>query len=250
MIDILYTIHALKKDEKFFKRFECSVKSFRQGSYKDFRICVVDTSPSPVKEIISKFLPENFGYIYKYKEEFHKAWSINVGVKHLVKTPIFQLSDVDIIFGPYHLSTVMDKMIKRNMILISYTCHKLASEFYSYYIPDLKDRECESVGCSPGIPTLNLKHFLSIKGMDEDFDFYGYEDVDFQKRLEFSVIDGRGIFNYQKNIHVYHLYHPESAWLEPKNKVKNHHKFLNNRDKYQEDNSLIYDINPNGWGEL
>lgn len=257
-IDILYPIRADLNDEKFFKRFQCSIDSLKKNNYDGkINFCFSDCSPKPLKEILQSMVGGDIKYIHfdnKYPT-FNKAWTINVGVKNIIETSIFKISDVDIVYCSEHMNKVMAKMDNGNgLSFLSYTGHKMLKEIYSSDFNKLRIVPGEWMS-TPGIPTLVKKDFYELRGYDEKYLYRGKEDSDFEYRIRHS---GRCLEITSKTITVIHLWHEANNWNDPARFRLNRKRFNLHRENYRKfkidpEEFMAMDpagVNSKGWGEI
>ena len=95
---------------------------------------------------------------------------------------------------------------------------------------------------NPGI-NMGLKHYYErIRGYDERYTLWGYEDDDFVKRMELS---GLRVTNDNSQIYCIHQFHPIERVLEPE---KFNPTLQLNWRMLKNDHSIIR--NSSGWGNL
>lgn len=251
-IDVLYPIHKNEKNEKFFlKNLNYSIRSLQNNDF-DFSICILDTSPSPIKKDLD-FIGD-FRYFHYSNSFFSRAHAINVGVKQLVDAPIFRVSDADIIFEGTHISDVYDEVQKESIRITIPSCHNLDEETDEIFDKNgntnfellkqmpvwdkegISVRKTRGIWNNPGQITIETEFFYELRGMDEEFVQPGYCDANFLDRVNKSVKSNEECplsRNVGTVIHLKHekVYSPDINIAMFKNKLKS--------DEI---------VNPNGWG--
>jgi len=180
---------------------------------KDVNICICNTSVSDITEAMEGF---NFKYYYSTLQiaPYCKPVTINWGVKHLVRSEYFILSDIDIIYPPTYIEE-MKKLIEKNkdkepIRVITYNrCLSLCEKEITYndckYSTDKNNSDgLRGHGFAAGIGLVHLDSFNRIGGFDHQYIGYGPEDADFNFRIEFInkllEID-------DPKVNTYHMYH-------------------------------------------
>jgi predicted glycosyltransferase involved in capsule biosynthesis len=161
----------------------------------------------------------------KYNGIFHRAWTINYGVKHISTGNILVLMDGDILLNDQWVNELKNKI--RNKIVrpiiswssMFYTDKKSTNKY-------LQTQEFEPVPH----PTFGIQHpnikkviggvtiiprniFYNVKGYPEDFrDTWGYEDNAFILKLLHSKYK----LDFFNDTRLLHLYHEPTTVSNPK----------------------------------
>lgn len=241
-LDLLYVFN-FQDDlvELALERFKLSLLSIKN---QHVNICISNNSNicifSDVKEIITEFK-----YIHKpFSGHFSRALSINFGVKNLVETEYFIISDVDLIYSPDHIQRLYNKcnLLIRDDEAIRYICYNYNLKpivsyprFYSYLIKlpiinrfkflepcvrkhhytheyvVLDQLDKENGGFAHGNGLIHLSSFLLIQGYDEELIGYGPEDDLFNARI--GKIN-RLIYDNLADTSTFHLWHPRYNMIQ------------------------------------
>jgi predicted glycosyltransferase involved in capsule biosynthesis len=227
-------------------RLRCSIKSIAS---QNVRICICNTSAICIHNRVIDLAPD-MKYIHThYTGPFSKALGINYGVKHIVSTPYFILSDVDLVYSRDHIQRMMIKcdMLRRgdeNIRFIFYNYNLLPVRDLSQWnkiirrIPlinrivkakgierpamvtdDYELLNCldrEPGGFAHGNGLIHTETFYKIKGYDEEMIGYGPEDGLFNLRI--SKVN-RIIYDNLPDTASFHLWHPKMSWIQVQ---KNH----------------------------
>lgn len=242
-MDILYTVYTDGSNHQFFRRLQCSIESLLRTNF-DVKICIVDASPVPIKYHLSLYC--NFKYLH-YKNKFttfNKSHAINVGVKNLVKSEIFKLSDADIVYPHDHIFKVNNEM--KTTDYLTYHGYFIHTEFYASEFSKLLTLPGHWSN-TPGIPTLTKELFYKLRGYDESYLFKGYEDADFEYR---AGLVSKKYKPFHDDFQVAHLWHPANLWNIPEKEVENKEKFRILKRAYNHREKDPMNVNPDGWGEM
>ncbi len=158
-MDVLYPVYSTRDNVKFFGRLACSIRSLQKNTFKDFNICIVDTSPESLLPVINSYVGAKFKYLWHPKNNnietqygfFNKPYTINLGVQELVTSDMLMLSDVDIVYPPDYMQMMIDLFDETACDLVTPLCHKLDKEFYDSNHSYLIDLPGEA-STGPGIP--------------------------------------------------------------------------------------------------
>jgi len=225
MIDILFVVWADPKDNDFFERFKHSYLSLHFGTFKAFRVCVVDASLRSVRHRIQSFCA-NFDYLHVPRKKFIRAWALNVGMKELVTADIVKISDADLVYCQLHLQKTLNKM-QEGFDLVTNAGHRLGVKVYSHDLNYLLTLPVDPVykrpvvggrwgWTTPGTPMLTRSLFFDLNGFDEEYIEQGCEDSDFIERAKVMVGGSRVAYNWD-GVTCAHLWH-ERVWETGKNR--------------------------------
>lgn len=188
-LDLLYSFHFDGSDrEDALKRFSASIKSIMG---QDVRLCVSNTSQECIQGFLDEFKVP-IAYVHKPTgKPCCKSLTINYGVKNLVESEYFFVSDIDLVYQEKY-SEIMSGYIARYekpirvvplTYNISYACY---SPIFEDHMKDPGKRD----GCgrgwkmfSHGNGLIHLESFMRIRGYDEEFVGHGPEDIFFNDRI-------------------------------------------------------------------
>jgi hypothetical protein len=277
-IDFLYVFNfELAEIENALLRLECSIKSVvKQG----VNICLCNNSQVCIYERLIVIAPE-IRYIHTpHNGPFSKALGINYGVKNLVKTEYFILSDVDLVYSRDHIQRLklkcsslqngsepirfvfynynllpiiidsawrkfLSKLPLINIILKSKA--KLAPHAYSHEYEVLDQLARQPGGFAHGNGIIHTPSFHLIRGYDEEMIGYGPEDDLFNIRI--GKIN-RLIYDNLPDTSSFHLWHPRISWIQVEtnsNIWRERKKFYNSleRPTFMD---VLGNINKKDWG--
>lgn len=241
-IDLLYVFNFEPSDiEGAIARLRCSIKSI---SFQNVQICICNNSTLCIYDKISDIISD-VKYIHSpYRGKFSKALGINYGVKKLINTEYFMLSDVDLVYSRDHIQ----RLVLKCTSLIRES-EKIRFIFYNYNIlpvtviprwrtflrkvpftklvikenarhlshPYTQEYEVldrmvkEPGGYAHGNGLIHTESFYQIRGYDEDMIGYGPEDDLFNIRI--SKIN-RIIYDNLPDTASFHLWHPKQNWIQ------------------------------------
>ncbi len=197
-----------------FKIFEACIKCLNNylKDYNDVEIIIHETASKRylTNDFIKKY---NIKYMYsKWDNIFHRAWALNVPVKHIAKGDTIILFDADIL--------ITDEWIKE-----LFSCDKtkayigwgmiyyMTQTSTKYYIEHnvlmndfikIVEPEILNIGPCGGITVIPKKSFIDIKGIPENNNKgYGGEDTWLCLKLMSMDIMSKNTFESS----IYHLYH-------------------------------------------
>jgi glycosyltransferase involved in cell wall biosynthesis len=251
-----------------FKRAELlnlGLKSIaRQTILNDLEIIVVnDGTEDDTKTVCKSFKKQlNIKYLFtgtRNKEELIwrvPGFAINIAVKE-------SNSDIIILSCPeiFHLENTIDKIIEpllTNEFIVS-TVEKVlfdqTSQIKNYLIDTDQDVIPEDIiktalnnehsVYAAGLPFFigfHRKHFIEMRGYDEDFSGYAGEDDDLKARFLTKGL----LYYFNKETKVIHLYHPKEK--EPINLINNP-AWIHNSILYQTRLGLIKRNQRTNWGD-
>lgn len=271
-MDILYIFNYQSQHLKdALTRFRYSLSSLAdQGA----RICVSNNSESCIYPNI-KDIVQAVNYIHKpYKGKFSRAHGINFGVRSLVRSEYFMISDVDLIYRSNHLSSVKNKM----RTIISNSKRPIRLVFWNYNMepryqpawmnmrilrrfaktsPLAESSDYETLALLPnnggdfahGNGIIHLESFIRIRGYDEEMIGYGPEDDLFNTRIS-KVNDI--IYDNDVNTATIHLWHKRLQLIQYKKNMG----IWKERKAFYEDlkttdwNDVIANKHQSNWGEI
>jgi len=207
-IDFLYPFHFDGRGRK--TAIERLKKSLHSIKDQDVNICICNTSKECIWGDIKKFNPK---YVHKYNDSgFCKPLTINYGVKKLVDTPYFILSDIDLIYQKDYVKLLMNYTHSPQcyrVIPYNFNMSIRASQIKSaeQCINNLNkiDKYRTGYGIAPGNGLIHTKSFYFIGGYDEQIHGYGPEDADFNERIKYinCYVEDKN-----KSLTTFHIYHP------------------------------------------
>lgn len=239
-MDILYIFNFEPQHlAEAIKRFRCSLKSLAgQGG----RICVSNNSQICIRPLIEDVAPEMSYMHCPYNGPFSRAHGINFGVRTLVQSEYFLISDVDLVYRRTHISAVMEKLQKS----IDETDRPVRLVFWNYnlqphYWPKWMNRrflrrfakksaplECSDYNALATLPNngggfahgngvIHLESFLRLRGYDEEMIGYGPEDDLFNTRI--GKVN-RIIYDKGDDTASIHLWHPRLRMIQPRTNME------------------------------
>lgn len=212
-IDFLYSFHFNEEylKDNIFRRFRASIRSIIS---QKVNVCVCNTSNKCVYNKIKDL--GKIKYVHKPTNNFYcKPLTINYGVKNLVTTPYFILSDIDLVY-PKNYIEIMKKYfwhgieIPRRVVTYNYNIGKkyITSNYDLLFDKFIKTKKKDDFrtffGISPGNGLIHLKSFYTLRGFEEDMFGYGPEDADFNMRISYI---NKYIETDHKDLATIHLYH-------------------------------------------
>jgi len=207
-IDFLYPYHFNGHGSKSaLKRLITSINSVIN---QDVNICVVNTSKKCIWKDL-KSISNNIRYIHKEsKRDFNKPRTVNFGVKNLITSPYFILSDVDLVYSNTYVQNYekyFHSPIPKRVVPYNYNLKvDFISSDYNKYMQHLtkKDPYRRLFGIAPGNGLIHTKSFYTIRGFNEDLYGYSPEDADFNFRIGYinNYIEDNNIP--LRTIHLYH----------------------------------------------
>jgi predicted glycosyltransferase involved in capsule biosynthesis len=205
-MDVLYIFNfELAHLKDAIRRFRFSLGSLAK---QNVRVCVSNNSEVCIRSEIEDIVP-HFAYIHRpYRGLFSRAHGINFGVRSLIESEYFIISDIDLVYRKTHIESVQRKM---NNVL-SATMSPLRMVFWNYnlqpkYTPSwmnvrfirrfaAKSTMAESSdyenllnlpnnggGYAHGNGVVHLDTFTRLRGYDEEMIGYGPEDDLFNTRI-------------------------------------------------------------------
>jgi hypothetical protein len=108
-IQILYIFNFTKENfDLALKRFLCSLESIQN---QNLEICVSNNSQECILSRIEQFNISKYIHTPN-SSNFSRAWSINYGVKQLIDSSYFYISDIDLIYSPLHFERMKNKVVQ------------------------------------------------------------------------------------------------------------------------------------------
>ena len=241
-IDILYVFNFSNKDlNNAILRLRCSLKSIVR---QNVQICVSNNSSTCIFDAISDIDP-NLKYIHTYcKKPFSRALGINYGVKNLITSEYFILSDIDLVYSKDYIQRLFIKFEALRMpnefirfVTYNYNLQSISHisfvgkilykiPFFKKYAsnftkesPHLYTHEYEVLdqfpksngGYAHGNGLIHKDSFYKIQGFDEEMIGYGPEDDLFNTRI--SKIN-RIIYDNLNDTSTFHLWHPRFQMIQ------------------------------------
>jgi len=170
-----------------FERIKISLESLKNQTDTDFEVVFVDygstlDKANAVAQILNQFDFATYYYIAHPGLLWNKSKALNYGALKSDSSHIF-VADVDICFAIEAVS-----QIKKNISANTFTLFKLSylkenAQLKPGYQLDVKLSDIKHHGTINGMIVVAKEDFLSVKGYDEIYHFYGSEDVDFYDRL-------------------------------------------------------------------
>ena len=216
VFDLLYSFHFDDKKEipAAIKRLDCSIGSIYN---QKVRVCICNTGKYDISTELAN-LPYELCYIFEpTKESYCKSKTINLGVKFLVQSEYFFLSDIDLIYDKKYVESMKKYLYSIMPVRVITTNRNLGYEFYSKNKEDywrylnVPDPFRSAFGISPGNGLVHLDSFWKINGFDEAFTGYAQEDSDFNDRISFLC---NYIEDDRFDVSTLHLFHSKGTMSE------------------------------------
>ena len=228
-----------------------TLKSIRNQDYPQNLINIMLIDYDNKKELIPKLKEIYKRYDIDYirvdnKPLWSKAHATNVGIKK-AKTKYILSSDIDIIFERNYIKEAIKELQKHPFQVILSKCFDLPkiniNKMDYDRIKSLAQPRFKYERLSLGI-NLALTYFYNkIKGYDEKYKLWGYEDDDLIKRLEIFGLNTKSIEYKSVYFHQWH------KMYEGVKKIKGYKKQIEkNKERFKKNFSIIR--NKNGWGEI
>jgi len=192
----------------------------------------------PVKhDFYNSFNFRNFvttHYYVNVKSARNRSMVLNYGFKR-VRTPLIAIWNQDFIFSKDFLRTYL-KMIEETNFNNSFLSMG-ATELYDTEWHGQKIKQYEVCRY---FTTYNKDHVFTVKGFDESFVNYGYEDEDFNRRLH-RCLNVTSCTHQARHI-IYHISHSDRSKKYPQS-ICNNFNIMNS--------NTMHDLNilPQEWGE-
>jgi len=243
--DFLYIFNfAPANVPKAIKRLRCSIESIRRQSIY-VKIAVSNNSQEDIYPKLKDLDIAN--YIHKPDTGlFSRAQTINFGVRNLVTSDYFFVSDIDLIYQPHHIETIYNDLEKYDEpIRYIFWNYNIRKEEYSTNYEALMKLPHSGGGAAGGNGLIHLESFIKIQGYDEEMIGYSPEDDLFNQRI--------GKINkliYNNKLATAHLFHPRFNMIQHAKNMEIYHKKLKILAKLP--NPSIKDIKANinipDWG--
>jgi predicted glycosyltransferase involved in capsule biosynthesis len=230
-IDFLYPFHFNGRGKTTaIKRLLISLESIKN---QEVNICIVNTSKDCIYEHVKKYNPK---YIHKEStEEFCKSLTINFGVRNLVETPYFILSDIDLVYRANYIKSYWDYIIQpKKFRIIPYNINLQLNHLQIKNVndcivnKDCFDKERSQFGIAPGNGLVHTMSFYFIGGFDEQIKGYGPEDADFNERIKYI---NEYVEDSNSELSTFHINHKLAKYTE---RVFNYDEQFQKRKKFLE----------------
>jgi len=209
--DLLYTFqYADKYIGNAIKRLKCSINSIKN---QKVNIIVLNGSKHCIWDSIKDLC--DMKYEHKYCQQYGaKCILINYGVKNLVNTEYFYLSDIDLIYQKNFVEYMLElkKQVMSNdlrPVRIVFSNYNLQENVYASDFNKLFNLRKRGIGLAHGNGMCHRPSFIKIRGMEENFIGYGTEDAEVNERI-------MRINNliYDDNMATLHLYHERTNLMQ------------------------------------
>lgn len=271
-MDILYIFNFESQHlEDALKRFRHSLASLgRQGA----RICVSNNSENCILSRI-KDVVNDLAYIHKpYSGQFSRAHGINFGVRSLVRSEYFMISDVDLVYRRDHLVDVRRKMldalhIAKRPVRMVFWNYNLKPRYQPAWMnipfirrfavasPRMESSDYEALsrlphnggGFAHGNGIIHLESFMRLQGYDEEMIGYGPEDDLFNTRISRvnNIVYDKG--NDTASIHLWHPRLQMIQWKENMNLWRERKAYFQSLEDPTWDDVTANKSKPS-WGEI
>lgn len=171
-----------------FNRIKVSMESLLKQENKNFEVLFIDYGSDvhysdPISKMLKSYDFVDYYYLHVKQQLWNKSRALNFGIQKAKGTYIF-IADVDLVFHPRAVKKLLylacaDKFYLFRMgYLDKNESSKLLANFH---FDDLNPHRFGEVN---GMILAAKELFFRIKGYDEFFHFYGFEDVDLYARLK------------------------------------------------------------------
>lgn len=239
-VDILYIFNFESQHmESALARFRHSLASVaEQGA----RICVSNNSEDCILSRINDIV-RDLAYVHRpYRGQFSRAHGINFGVRSLVSSEYFMVSDVDLIYRHDHLAAVQRKIqaalltAKRPLRMVFWN-YNLQPRYQPAWMnmrimrrfaatsPHMESSDYKALSMLPhngggfahGNGIIHLESFTRLRGYDEEMIGYGPEDDLFNTRIG-KVNDV--VYDNDDDTASIHLWHPRLRVIQLKKNMR------------------------------
>jgi hypothetical protein len=183
--------------------------------------------------------------------KWNRSHCLNIGIR-CASTPYVLLSDVDVIFPPTFLTTALQRLRSRPLVVIKSTLCNMPQETESLELPtdpeayrasitrSLSQTQVRDAGGHCSILLLERRIILSLGGLDEFYEGWGFEDLDLYERLM-----GYGVefCNISEAAPLLHQWHPRYDGVKDSALEETMER---NRRYFQTTTTLVR--NRGGWG--
>jgi hypothetical protein len=241
--------NRLKRGDKASEWF---VKSIQWQTFTDFELLIADGG-SDNYEDLQDWLGNYDGPIpmrlvqHKIGDVFLRALLNNVGVRN-AKAPYIMTTDVDMLYGPKFVETLVGKL-GPNVFVESRTMYlkpKAVALIYNVVadpctnIDDCKRGRIKKRTTAGGCQCTHIDNWSKVRGFDESYFGWGSEDQDLLRRVQKAGIRVRWMGESKKSIMLFHQPH-----VRPNVKRDLEHQEEN---KKRLESITDYAVNPDGWG--
>lgn len=172
------------------ERIRCSLISLSNQSFHDFEVMFIDYGSQDVKAkaveaIIADFPFASYHYVAHEGLLWNKSKALNYGIRQ-AKTPYIITSDIDVLFAPHFIESVVAQMEPNGFSLfkIGYLSEKETKLQLTNL--DFNTISTTHVGETFGIGLFPKEALETVGGLDEFFHFYGSEDEDINLRVQIA----------------------------------------------------------------
>jgi len=245
LLTVVIPLKNTKEYHRETKRLGDCLKSLsNQTAIKQLEVVVADTDSDLYYRRKHKETCEKFKVRYIYTKT-GDIWNIsrarNIGIRN-AKTDYVMTTDVDCIFAPNFIETIMRHMGQDKII------HCRISD-----LPNKYDDKLDNFTWMNKVSTLRPQHgyggcqafprawAFKVHGFDEDFKGWGADDTDFYHRAIQDKLKNVWI---EKEASFFHQWHPMDNRMEDREQVNENRLRL----KLTETGKLSVVRNPSGWG--
>ena len=238
------------------------------------RICVSNNSEDCILSRIED-VAHDLAYVHRpYRGQFSRAHAINSGVRTLVRSEYFMISDVDLIYRHNHLAAVQRKMqsalrTKKRPLRMVFWNYNLQPRYQPAWMnmrilrrfaatsPLMESSDYKALSTLPnnqggfahGNGIIHLESFIRLRGYDEEMIGYGPEDDLFNTRIG-KVNDI--VYDKGDDTASIHLWHPRLRLIQ----LKKNMSIWQDRKAYYETldtpdwSDVMANKNRSNWGEI
>ncbi len=220
-------------------RFACSLRSIRD---QGVNVCVSNNSQTCIETFLRDIVPD-VHYVHKtYDGPFSRAHAINFGVRTLVNSPYFVVSDVDLVYRPDHIQTLERKLAAASagnaqpVRIVTYNYNLSPIHWPSWmdmrFLRRLTHKSTpgdshdytsllrlpnNGGGFAHGNGVIHLESFTRLRGYDESLIGYGPEDDLFNTRI--GKVNAL-IYDPDPLTASIHLWHPRLRMIQYRKNMK------------------------------
>lgn len=229
-------------------------KSLSWQTRKDFDFIIVDGGSDNfewVKNAVLRYNKTATVLQHKLGKDFLKPILNNIGIRN-AKTPYIMTTDVDLLYAPKFMETVIESL-EENLMIESRTMYwkePLVNKIYNGELDPEKNIDACKIGrikkrstCG-GCQCMHINSWTKLRGFDEKYVGWGSEDFDLLTRVGKAKIKVKWLGESINDIMLFHQPH-----------AKDQATIARELDEQDKNKILLaniksYDANPNGWGGI
>jgi hypothetical protein len=205
---------------RFGSRLQNALLSLRMQDYsqKDIQVLVVDYGSElrASQEVVAQCA--QFGATVVHVsgvQKWNRSHCLNIGIR-CASTPYVLLSDVDVIFPPTFLTTAVQRLRLRPLAVVKSSLCNMPRETEKLELPAepeayrlsvahlLEQTKARDAEGQASILLLERRLLLSMRGLDEFYEGWGFEDIDLYNRLMWYGVEFCNISDAAPLLHQWH----------------------------------------------